>query len=127
MTRHIERAAVLCVAPVEQQCTPSHARHSSDKRDFFVEIENPRWIDQRRNEDSRRTFAPVIAQAGATLSRDFGHCRARRAARRTLIGAEPGKRSSGQFGIALSNALYQIEKKRKRTWRAFMLQRTMLQ
>ena len=62
-------------APVEQERSAVHPRNGASHRRFRVEIEDPRRIDQRRDEHRGWAFTPVIAQASPADTGDFRHRR----------------------------------------------------
>lgn len=130
MARYVEVRAIGRIAPVQQQCSAVHPRDCGSKGNLDIQIEDSRRVDQRRDEDSRRTLAPVIPQACAADARDFGRGLGARAPLRAFIGAKTRKRLLRKRGVPLADASYQIEKQRKRPWCTpvcgFMLQRTML-
>ena len=105
------------------------AAHSSDrigKRRFLVEVEDPRRIDQGRDEDCGRSAAAAVAQRGATHSCDFT---SRRAPWRTLgplISRKPLKRRSGEVRLLLRHQPDHFQEQRQRPGGAFMLQCTKL-
>ncbi|GAA3908894.1 hypothetical protein GCM10022276_28970 [Sphingomonas limnosediminicola] len=130
MTRHVEFRPGLGFAPIEQERAPAHARHCTCERDLLIEIEDAGRIDERRNEDGRRSVAAVVAQAGTVNARRFRLCCGTRATRRALISAQPNEGFARDLSVRLAYAPYQFEKEREWAWRLavrrFMLQRTNL-
>jgi hypothetical protein len=94
-----------------------------------VEVEDPRRIDQRRDEDRRRSAAAMVAQACAANARDF---RLRRLALRPLgnfVSTQAGKRVPGQSSVIGGRLANKIEEEGQGPGRPLsgvpMLQRTM--
>ena len=130
MTRDRKLGALVGLAPIEEKRAAPHAGNRGSERDFFVEVENARRIDQRRHEQSGRPVTAMVAQCCTAHSCDFRLRWGPVPPRRPLIRAQSCERVRCKSGIAFRHLSYQFEKQRERTWRslgdAFMLQRTML-
>ena len=94
--------------------------------DGLAKYENARRIDQRWNQDHRRSVAAMVAQCCAANARDFLMRRRRLHGRRSGIGAQAREGVPGERGIFLRDAPHQLQEQRQRPRRAFMLQRTMI-
>ncbi len=118
------------LAPVEQQCAPSHPRDPGRQRDLFVEVEDPRRVDQRGDEQRRRALAAMVADAGSIGARDLGPRRRPRHPRRMFIGLQPGEGLPREPGLMLRHLAQQFQEQRKRPRRSgrsmLMLHCTML-
>ena len=126
MSRNIQVAPVLGLAPVEQEHVAAHSRNGTREGHVFVEVQDSRRIDQRWNEKRRRTAAPMVTQTGPTVARNLWLAWRPRTPRGSLIRTQTGECIASEFGVMRRDVAYQIEKQRQRPRRVFMLQRTML-
>ena len=122
--------AAIGAPPIEQEHAPAHGFYGFGERRFLVEVEDPRRIDQRGDEQRHRPAAAMIAQAHPVDARAIGQERTRWTALGELIAAQPGEGAARQCGIAFTGLADKLEEQRQRARRAlacrFMLQCTVV-
>ena len=128
MTGDVKLVPVGRLSPVEQHRAPAHSRDRGRKRYFLVEIEDPRRVDERRDQNRRRPVTAMVAQAGAANPRDFRLRLQARSPRGAFSYArKPVKRIARKLRIAFAAPRVPIRETAEAVARrAFMLQRTML-
>ena len=108
-----EVGASAGLAPVEQEHTAVGSQRGGE-RAFGIEIEDVWRVDQRRDEDQRRSGAAMVAQTGAT---DGGHrWRLRRSGKTRRIGIsfEAREGLGGKRGVARALLSHERQKQWQR-------------